>query len=615
MSTNRPQPDRPDFSKRLAALPLEPGVYVMKNTAGTVLYVGKAMALRNRVRSYFQNPRKLDPKTREMVAQIADFEFIRTNTVAEALILENELVKRHWPKYNIRLKDDSSYPYLKITNEEWPRVISTRNIVKDGGRYFGPYTSAGKAYETLNLLNRLFPYRKCEQKITGHEQVCLYYHMKQCTAPCIGAVDNATYMNLIEATALFLNGRGDEILAPLEEEMQQASDGWNFERAAELRDRIRAVKHVLERQNVVNVRGETIDVIAVAQGAGGDAGVQASFIRNGKTLGSEFFPMQATIADTPGAIVSTFLSQFYAEAAMVPGTILIQHALPEEDRELVALWLTERRGGKVELIVPQRGERRQLIAMAAKSAHDNLEQARIKHLSDEQKVIAALSELAEALELPRMPRRIECFDISNIQGTNPVASMVVCIDGRPAKKEYRKFAIKTVEGPNDFASMAEVITRRFRRAKEAEADDVKWADLPDLVIVDGGKGQLNAALGALAAIDMQVSICGLAKENEELFLPGRSESILLERDSQALFLVQRIRDEAHRFAVTFHRAKRSKSAFQSGLDVIPGVGPTRKKALIKAFGSVKGVREATIEQLVAVDGINQKLAEQIKAGL
>jgi len=228
MSTNRPQPDRPDFSKRLAALPLEPGVYVMKNTAGTVLYVGKAMALRNRVRSYFQNPRKLDPKTREMVAQIADFEFIRTNTVAEALILENELVKRHWPKYNIRLKDDSSYPYLKITNEEWPRVISTRNIVKDGGRYFGPYTSAGKAYETLNLLNRLFPYRKCEQKITGHEQVCLYYHMKQCTAPCIGAVDNATYMNLIEATALFLNGRGDEILAPLEEEMQQASDGWNF---------------------------------------------------------------------------------------------------------------------------------------------------------------------------------------------------------------------------------------------------------------------------------------------------------------------------------------------------------------------------------------------------
>ncbi len=615
MSTHRVRGDRPDFSKRLSALPTQPGVYIMKSAAGDVIYVGKAMALRNRVRSYFQNPRGLDPKTRELVGQIADFEVIRTDTVAEALILENELVKRHQPKYNIRLKDDSSYPYLKITDEEWPRVISTRNIVKDGGRYFGPYTSAGKAYETLNLLNRLFPYRKCEQKITGHEQVCLYYHMKQCAAPCIGAVDHETYMNLIDATSLFLNGRGDEILAPLEEEMQQASDGWNFERAAELRDRIKAVRHVLERQKVVNVRGDTIDVIAVAQGPGGDAGVQVSFIRNGKTLGSEFFQMQAMIDDTPSAIISTFISQFYAEAALVPGTIIIQHPVPVDDEGLLTEWLAERRGRPVELLVPQRGERRALVGMVAKSASDNLEQHRIKHLSDEMKITAALTELSEALELPRMPRRIECFDISNIQGSNPVASMVVFVDGRPAKKEYRKFSIKTVDGPNDFASMREVITRRFRRAKEAEEEDAKWADLPDLVIVDGGKGQLSSAVSALAAIDMQVSICGLAKENEELFLPGRSESILLTRDSQALFLVQRIRDEAHRFAVTFHRAKRSKAALQSGLDLVPGVGPARRKALIKAFGSVRGVREASVDEIAKVDGISTKLAQQIKAGL
>ena len=497
MSTTR-RGNRPDFSSRLSALPTQPGVYIMKNAAGDVLYVGKAQALRNRVRSYFQSQIRHDPKTRELVSQITDFDVIRTDTATEALILENELIKRYLPKYNIMLKDNSTYPYLKITNEEWPRVISTRRILKDGGRYYGPYTSAGKAYETLNLLNRLFPYRKCEQKITGHEQVCLYYHLKQCSAPCIGAVEHDAYMASIDATALFLNGRGDEILAPLEEEMQQASDGWNFERAAELRDRIYAVRHVLERQKVVSVNGATADVVAVAQGPGGDAGVQVAFIRNGKTLGSEFFEMRASIADSPNEILATFLTQFYAEAALVPATIYVQHPLPEEEHLIALEFLTERRGGRVELNVPQRGERRALVRMVAKSANDNLEQARIKHLSDEMKVTAALTELAEALELPRMPRRIECFDISNIQGTNPVASMVVFIDGRPARKEYRKFTIKTVEGANDFAMMAEVISRRFRRAKESVDDENgKWADLPDLVIVDGGKGQLNAAFGRI----------------------------------------------------------------------------------------------------------------------
>ena len=352
MSTTR-RGNRP-FQFATSDTPTQPGVYIMKNAAGDALYVGKAEALRNRVRSYFQSQIRHDPKTRELVSQITDFDVIRTDTATEALILENELIKRYLPKYNIMLKDNSTYPYLKITNEEWPRVISTRRILKDGGRYYGPYTSAGKAYETLNLLNRLFPYRKCEQKITGHEQVCLYYHLKQCSAPCIGGRPDA-YMASIDATALFLNGRGDEILAPLEEEMQQASDGWNFERAAELRDRIDAVRHVLERQKVVSVNGATADVVAVAQGPGGDAGVQVAFIRNGKTLGSEFFEMRASIADSPNEILATFLTQFYAEAALVPATIYVQHPLPEEEHLIALEFLTERRGGRVELNVPQRG--------------------------------------------------------------------------------------------------------------------------------------------------------------------------------------------------------------------------------------------------------------------
>jgi excinuclease ABC subunit C len=607
---------RPDFSSRLSALPTEPGVYLMKGEDGRIIYVGKAIALRNRVRSYFQSQRGHDPKTRELVAHIVDFEVIRTDTATEALILENELIKRYLPKYNVMLKDSKTYPYLKITDEEWPRIISTRRILKDGGRYYGPYTSAGKAYETLNLLNRLFPYRKCEKKITGHDEVCLYFHIHQCTAPCISAVDRDTYMQAIDGAALFLSGRGEEVLAPLEEEMQQAADAWNFERAGDIRDRIAAVRHVLERQKIVSAGGQNADVIALAHGAGGDAGVQVSFIRNGKILGSEFFPMQAGIEDAASEILSGFVSQFYAEAAMVPPTLYLHHALPKEETLIIEEWLRDRRGGRVELIVPQRGEKRALVEMVAKSANENLEQQRIKFLSDDQRLTAAMSELAEALDLPRLPRRIECFDNSNIQGTNPVASMIVFEDGRPAKKEYRRFTIKTVDGPDDFASMKEVVGRRFRRAAEAdEEQEGKWTALPDLVIIDGGKGQLNAALEALDAVGMHVPITGLAKENEELFLPGQPDPILLPRDSQALYLVQRVRDEAHRFAITFHRQRRSKATFQSRLDEIPGVGPKRKKALLRTFGSVKAIKEAPIEELSKVDGISKTLAEQIKSAI
>ena len=623
---------RPDFTSRLSALALAPGVYLMKDAEGRIIYVGKAIALRNRVRSYFQSPRHKDPKTRELVSHIADFEVIRTDTASEALILENELIKKHQPKYNVMLKDSKTYPYIRITNEEWPRVISTRLIVNDGSRYFGPYTSAGAAFKTINLLNRLFPYRKCDKKITGHDDVCLYYHMNQCTAPCISAVERPAYMKAVNDAAKFLSGRGEEIVSGLEEEMAQASDAWNFERAAELRDRLNAVTHVLERQKVVTSRDTNADIIAVAQGAGGDAAVQVGFLRNGKIIGLEFFPMRATIDDDPREIMSGFVSQFYADAAIVPQRLMLQHALPDAEQALIADWLTERRGGKVEVSVPQRGPNRGLVEMVAKSAHENLEQSRLKFLSDEMKLTGAMSELATALDLPRLPRRIECYDISNLQGTNPVASMVVFEDGKPAKKEYRRFTIKTIIGANDFAMMNEVIKRRFRRAADTTDDagtgmaddgtnngsgdkDGKWAKLPDLVIVDGGKGQLGAALEGLNEVGMVVPICGLAKEQEEIFLPGRSDSIMLPRDSQALFLVQRVRDEAHRFAVTFHRSRRSKAAFHSRLDDVPGIGPTRKKALIRAFGSVRGVKNATVDELVTVEGITPSIAEQIKSVL
>ncbi len=591
-------------------------MYLMKDAEGTIIYVGKAIALRNRVRSYFQSQRHKDPKTRELVSHITDFDVIRTDTATEALILENELIKKYLPKYNVMLKDSKTYPYIRITNEEWPRVISTRLIVKDGSRYFGPYTSAGSAYKTINLLNRLFPYRKCDKKITGHDDLCLYYHMHQCTAPCISAVDRETYMKSVDSAALFLSGRGEEIIGDLQSEMEQASDAWNFERAGEIRDRLQAVTHVLERQKIVSAQGTNADIIAVAQGAGGDAGVQVGFLRNGKIIGSEFFAMQATVSDLPEEILSSFITQFYNDAALVPPMLILQHTLASSELEIITSWLEERREGKVSLHVPQRGDKRGLVEMVAKSASENLEQSRIKFLSDEMKMTAAMTDLATALDLPRMPRRIECFDNSNIQGTNPVASMVVFEDGKPSKKEYRRFNIKTVVGANDFASMTEIIGRRFKRAADTDEEVTgKWTTLPDLVIIDGGKGQLGAALEALEAVGMDVPICGLAKENEEIFLPGRSDPILLPRDSQALFLVQRVRDEAHRFAITFHRSKRSKAAFRSGLDDIQGIGPKRKKALIRAFGSVKAIREASIEELVAVEGVNAQVAEQIKANL
>ena len=602
------------FSDRLSALSTGPGVYIMKNVRDEVIYVGKAASLRSRVRSYFQERGQPDPKTRELVTHIVDFDVIRTDTASEALILENELIKRYQPYYNVRLKDNKTYPYICITAEEWPRVISTRRIIRDGSRYYGPYTSAGSVHKTLDLLNRLFPYRVCDIKITGDApRPCLYYHMGRCLGPCISATTKEEYDRAIEGVALFLDGRGEELIPEMHARMDAFSENLEFERAARIRDELSAIEHILERQKIVTGKGDDSDVIAVAQSAGGDAVVQVAFVRNGKVLGSEhFFMTGARIEDQPGEVLSSFVTQFYEDAAVVPPELVLEHALPDE--ELLIPWLAERRGGRVRLTVSKRGDKRQLVEMVAKSAVENLEQNRLRWLNDEQRMTAALTELSDQLNLPALPRRIECFDISNLQGTNTVASMVVFEDGKPKKSDYRRFAVKTVEGQDDFASMREVVGRRFKRlATEPETE--AWARQPDLVIIDGGKGQLNAAMSALKEVGVSVSTVGLAKENEEIFLPGQQTPVILDRDSQALYLVQRVRDEAHRFAVSFHRQKRQKTAIKSALDDLRGVGPKRKKALIAAFGSVKRIREASEDQLAQVEGISPALARQIKAEL
>lgn len=602
------------LAERLAALEPAPGVYLMKDAQGRVIYVGKATSLRARVRSYFGSRTGMDGKTRELVEHIADFEVIRTDTPSEALILENELIKRYRPRYNIMLRDDKTYPFIRVTNEPYPRVIATRRIVQDGSRYFGPYPSAGAVHRTLELLKRLFPYRACDIEITGNApRPCLYYHIGRCVGPCIGAVSQEEYQQVIENVVLFLQGRGEDLIPNLRRQMEEAAERLDFERAARLRDEIKAIEHVLQHQKIITGRNETFDVLAVAQGAGGDACVQVGFVRNGKLLGSEYYLMSgARVDDTPSAILSSFVGQFYQQAAQIPGELVLEH--PLEDQEVVGDWLTERRGARVKLTVPKRGLRRELVEMIAKSARQNLEQSRVRWLNDEQRTTAALSELADALALDRIPRRIECFDVSNLHGTNAVASMVVFENGKPKKSDYRRFQIKQVEGPNDFAMMQEAIRRRYRRALDVEQTEA-WQTMPDLIIVDGGKGQLSAALNALQELGLNLPIAALAKEHEELFLPDRPDAVVLPRDSQALFLVQRIRDEAHRFAVAFHRKRRAKTSIRSVLDEIPGVGPRRRRELLRRFGSVEGIRQASVEELAGIKGIGRALAEQIKAEL
>ena len=612
------------FADQLKALPNKPGVYLMKNAAGDVIYVGKAANLKNRVRSYFGAPGSLEEKTRRLVQQIADFEFIVTSSEQEALILEATLVKQYQPHFNIRLKDDKHYPYLKVDlTDPWPRVYITRRVEDDGARYFGPYASSSSVRTTLDLVNKLFPWRSCTKTITGTDpRPCLDYYIKRCIAPCTSYCTKEEYDAVIQQVILFLEGRTDEVIADLAAKMEDAAESFDYERAAMYRDQIEAVNRVTERQQMATTRPVDMDVFGLAR-ADDEACVQVFFVRGTKVVGRDHFMLQGVKEESDAQVLASFLEQFYGAAVYIPKDILLPVRATET--ALITLWLSGRRSKQVHITVPQKGERRKLVELANENARQSLEMMRVKWLADAGKTRAALEELQEELGLPAIPRRIECFDNSNIQGSSPVASMAVFVDGHPRPQEYRRFKIKTVQGANDIASMGEVLRRRFKRAREhaeaaARADgtdrDRQWADLPYLVVVDGGRPQLAAALDAMRDTGAgHIPVIALAKENEEIFIKDVSEPILLPRTSQALYLLQRVRDEAHRFAITFHRQVRGKSAIQSRLDDIPGIGPARKKALLRKFGSVRAIREAPMEEIAATVGMTRSLAEAVKRGL
>ena len=614
-------PDR--LRKQLEALPARPGVYLMRNEKGEVIYVGKAARLKDRVRSYFGSPRSLEPKTRALRAEIEDFEYIVCANAGEALILEATLIKRHQPLFNIRLKDDKRYPYLKIdVQNPWPRVYITRRIEKDGARYFGPYASAGSVRATLDLLKKLFPYRSCTKEITGKDpRPCLDYYIKRCIAPCTSYCTPEEYAEVIAQIILFLEGKASTVLDRLREQMSDAAATLDYERAAMLRDQVRAIDRTVERQMLSTTKKEDLDVYGLAR-EGDRACVQVFFVRGTQMTGRDHFVLEGVTGESDEAVLGSLLQQYYESAQSIP-RLVVTPIDPEGHAELEEM-LTEKRGANVEIRVAQRGEKRQLLEMARENAAEALDVLKVRWLSDQTKTTTALEELREELALPEVPHRIECYDNSNIQGASPVSSMVVFEDGQPAPRQYRKFRIKTVEGADDFATMQEVLRRRFKRAAKqieqqklegGEADpapDDSW-DLPDLVIIDGGKGQLSAAVEVMRELGVyDIPTVGLAKRHEELFAPDEEAPIVLPRGSEALYLVQRVRDEAHRFAITYHRQVRRKAATASVLDSVPGVGPKKKRALLRKFGSLKGVREAGVDEIASTAGYTRSLAEKVK---
>ena len=609
----------------LETLPTKPGVYLMKGATGTIIYVGKAISLRNRVRSYFQASADHPPKVRRMVEQIADIDFIVTGSELEALILENTLIKKHRPRYNVRLKDDKRYPYIKITvQEDYPHIYLVRRLLNDGARYFGPYTSTKAVHRTMDLLRNMFPYLSCSRKITGQDKrACLYYYIGRCAGPCIGAVSKEEYHALIDQVCLFLEGKTDKILKELRASMAKAAEELQFERAAKLRDQVLAVEQVIERQKVVSTAFSDQDVIAFARN-NGEACVQVFFIRGGKLLGREYFVLTGTQDENGTEIMTSFVKQFYSDAAYVPPEILLQNEVDEVS--IIQSWLKGRRGEKVSVQVPQRGKKRELVQMAAENATETLNHLRLQWEMESNRYVTALAELQEELHLEEPPSRMECFDISNTQGQLATGSMVVFVQGVARKSDYRRFRVRSVHGADDYAMMGEVLRRRFRRAVETDLAEVAgeagaeggaedtWSLLPDLLIVDGGKGQLHVAMDVLREFDLteRVPVIGLAKKEEEVYLPGQPDPLLLPRDSEGLYVLQRIRDEAHRFAISYHRNLRDKNTLVSELEAVPGIGPKRRRALIMHFGSVDAIREATVEELATVPGMTQQAAEQIK---
>ncbi|MQG73836.1 MAG: excinuclease ABC subunit UvrC [SAR202 cluster bacterium] len=613
------------LKQRLAAIPEEPGVYLFRDQSARFLYVGKSNSLRPRVRSYFGNQSNLPPKIQRMIQNAADFEFVVTDSETEALILENTLIKRHRPPYNTRLLDDKTYPYIKIDlSQPFPLVSLTRRVLNDEARYFGPFASALSVRRTLDLLKKLFPYRSCTKVITGKDQrPCLEYFINRCIAPCAGYASESEYQTVIQQVVLFLEGRTGSVIRQLRHRMKEASRELAYERAALLRDQIEAINRVNEEQKVFSTKPEDMDVIASAEG-NMEACVQVFFIRGGKLIGRDQFTMVGTEWDCKTHILSRFLGQFYERASFIPPVILVQEEL--DDPRLIEAVLTEKRGARVKLRVPTRGKRRRLLEMVAENALQGLKIAQIKRISQKGSPIKTLEALQEALHLPRLPRRIECYDISNIQGQDPVGSMIVLVDGLPKKTHYRRFKVRGVESIDDYAMMREVLIRRFTRfnhgRKESEPSEnsqtsrqLAWEILPDVVLIDGGKGHLNAAHQALLELgvtDDKVPLISIAKRNEELFVVDDPDPIVLNDDDPALFLLQRARDEAHRFAIGYHRKLRSRRSTKSRLDDIRGIGPNKKKALISHFGSIEGIRKASEAEIERVPGITPEMATRIK---
>ncbi len=601
------------IAEQLKQLPSSPGVYLMKDAEGNILYVGKAANLQHRVRSYFGAGQQLSLKLKRLVARVADLDFLVTTSEQEALILELNLIKRHRPYYNVRLKDDKTFPYLKIDlNEDWPRVHITRRLEENGGRYFGPFASARSVRQTLKVIKGIFPFRTCSRTITGTDsRPCLEYHMNLCVGPCIGAASKEEYDEVIKQVILFLEGKQERVVQKLESKMKAAAEALDFEKAALLRDQIQAVNRVIEGQRIATTVSGEQDVIAFA-GDKNQACVQVFFIRRSKLIGRESFVLEGTRAEEPRQIMTSFIKHFYASTPYIPPLLLLQY--PVEDTTIIENWLQSKRGGKVHIQVPHRGTKKQLVRIVAENAERGLEQLKIKQLATPTALSAALTEIERELHLPHPPLRMEGYDISNIQGTAAVGSMVVFDEGKPKPSHYRRFRIKTVPGADDYAMLREVLKRRFKRlkSKDATTSDT-WAILPDLVLIDGGRGQLNTALSVMREIGAEsIPVASLAKENEEIFVPRKTKPVILPRSAPGLQLLQRLRDEAHRFALGYHHKIHKKQGFASVFDTIPGIGAKRKRALLRQFGSVRAIREAAIEELAATRSMNKSLAQKIK---
>jgi excinuclease ABC subunit C len=606
-----------NLSNKVTNTPASPGVYMMLDIAGTILYVGKASSLRNRLRSYFSPAYHDNPKISKLVSVISDFDVIITESEQEALILECNLIKQHQPRFNSRLKDDKTYPYIKIdVSEDFPQVYITRNVdYKDGAKYFGPYASAGSVRRTLTLLKKLFPYRSCTKLITGtDDRACLDYHINRCVAPCIGVVNKKQYAEVIEQVEMFLKGNTADILKTLNKKMLKAAEDMHFEKATILRDQIQAIGSVHEKQKVISNKSEDMDVIA-CQVESKEAWVEIFFVRSGKLIGRDHYLMNIGDTDSISEIQVAFIKQFYDVASEVPPVLLLQASIPSNMKSDLELLLTSKRKGTISLINPIRGSKKKLIDMVLQNASQGMKHLVANRYINTDRNTNAVYQLQDALNLPKPPVRIECYDISNIQGTNPVGSMVVFESGSPKNSDYRRFQIKNIVGIDDYAMMKEMLTRRFKKLHKTNNNTKStWTNIPDLVLIDGGKGHLSSAIQVFLELGIygDIPIASLAKHNEELFVPYTPEPIVMPKNSLGLFLVQRARDEAHRFAITYHRNKRSKNSLKSSLDLIEGIGPIRRKKLLKKFGSVKKIKATTLEDITTISGITYAIAKNIK---